>query len=99
MKNAKPLLLFIFIIVVIISFIIPYYTNHLANADMFTISSKCFAEGFAHIIIPLIIGGAVAGVDKYNGRLNWDKTIIIFASVWLLLELLNLMEVLNLIPK
>ena len=83
MKDTKPFLLVIFILVVLLTFVKGYYFNNIPSLP------ELIGYSLAYILIPLIIGGASAGIDKFRGKLNWNKAIIIFASVWLFLEIID----------
>ncbi len=83
MKNAKPFLLLIFILVVLLTFVRGYYLDNITSLP------ELIGYSLAYILIPLIIGGAVAGIDKARGKLNWNKTLIVFASVWLFFAIID----------
>jgi hypothetical protein len=91
MKNAKPLLLLVFIVVIILS-LIKSYLNMDKTGDVIALTLGVIGYSLGDIIIPLIIGGAVAGLDKARGKLNWDKTIIIFSSVWFFLTIVDIVR-------
>jgi hypothetical protein len=92
MRNAKPLWLLVFIVVIILSLVKSYLEMGNTQGDLLAVSLGVIGYSLADIIFPLIIGGIVAGIDKARGKLNWDKTIIIFSSVWFFLTIVDIIR-------